>query len=73
MPAGRRLFREEERFHARGRRSGGLDVESLEAAAQALLDCWPWLTEQYRQGNVTELPTGPVEAAIRRYMEHAGL
>lgn len=72
MSAGRRLYREEERFRARRRRSD-LDETALEAAAQALLDTWPWLTEQYRLGAVPELPMGALGAAIRRYMECAGL
>jgi len=71
MPAGRRLQREEERF-ARRRRSE-LDLGAIEAAAQTLLDCWPWLAEQYRLGNVPELPMGPLEAAITRYLQHAGI
>ena len=50
-----------------------MDAEAVEAAAQTLLDCWPWLTEQYRAGNVPELPMGPVGAAIRRYLAHAGI
>jgi hypothetical protein len=71
MPAGRRLRREEERF-ARRRRSD-LDEEAVIAAAQTLFDTWPWLTEQYRLGNLPELPTQPLGAAIRRYLQHAGI
>jgi len=71
MPAGRRLQREEER-HARRRRSD-LDEEALIAAAQMLFDCWPWLTEQYRLGNLPELPIQPLGVAIRCYLQHAGM
>lgn len=72
MGAGRRLTREEWRERVSRRRSG-LDAGALEAAAQRLLEAWPWLCEQYRKGAVAELPTEPLAAAIRRYLEHAGL
>lgn len=71
MGAGRRLQREEERFHARRRRSD--QDAAMEAAAQKLIECWPWLAEQYRLGNVPELPMGPLEAAIACYMAHTGI
>lgn len=45
----------------------------MEAAAQTLLEAWPWLCEQYRTRAADELPIEPVAAAIRRYLEHAGL
>jgi hypothetical protein len=72
MGAGRRLRRDEDREWARRARRD-LDPEAVIAASQALLDTWPWLTEQYRQSIPPELPMLAVEAAIRRYLEHAGV
>jgi uroporphyrinogen-III synthase len=72
MGAGRRLRREGDREWARRARRE-LDPEAVVAASQTLLDTWPWLTEQYRQGIPPELPMAAVGAAIRRYLEHAGI
>jgi hypothetical protein len=71
MGAFRRHRQADEDIRAR-RRRGDLDPAALEAAAQTLLDSWPWLTEQYRIGAPPELPYEPVAAAIRRYLEHVG-
>jgi hypothetical protein len=72
MAAGRRLRRGEEWAQERLPRRAVDETEAIVAASQALLDAWPWLTEQYRRGLVPELPMGPVGAAVRRYLEIAG-